>query len=170
MNFVIGNSSWRAWQTLRPPVPCCNFLYIWIGWLHHVYSANTPTLQLQACNSPLVVQASVGVNDCGTWDMDGWMIALFSPFFHPQDYKSSHCCNQLALQWHRSTPSYASFLWSHWYTKTSEHKSVILPHKHHTKWLQCQIQIGLPILRVYSYNSCNNIWIGCSIGILHISN
>ena len=88
MNFVIGNSSWRAWQTLRPPVPCCNFLYIWIGWLHHVYSANTPTLKLQACNSPLVVQASVGVNDCGTWDMDGWMIALFSPFFHPQDYKA----------------------------------------------------------------------------------
>lgn len=84
MNFVIGNSSWRAWQTLRPPVPCCNFLYIWIGWLHHVYSANTLTLQLQACNSPLVVQASVGANDCGTWDMDEWMIALFSPSFIPR--------------------------------------------------------------------------------------
>lgn len=62
---------------------------VYLNWLlHHVYSASTLTLQLQACNSPLVVQASVGAKGCGTWDMDGWMIALFSPFSHPQDYKA----------------------------------------------------------------------------------
>ena len=92
--------------------------------------------------------------------------------FHSQDYKSSHCCNQLASQWHRSTPHMLPF-------------SVVTdtPRRPNTKVWFCHTNITQSDLTVrfklenlryweyweYSNSSCNSIWTGCCIGILHIS-